>query len=1079
MLVDRLAANGLHRLVVVGVFLAVLGLLGMASLLRADPPKPLTQEQQARLKERDRFFAEVRKQYKAGKLAEAVAAMEKVVGIERTVFGKAHARVADALVTLAKLQEERQDYNAAIKAREDILGIYRKVHGAYDWRTTDARWELDGLGRRARLSVADRKQLTEAGNLNQQENTLSEKGRYQEALLLAQKVVEVYKRLMTENHPAYADRLNNLAILYQIMGDYRSALPLFQQALQLRKKLLTENHPDYAESLNNLAVLYQALGDYRRALPLLQQAPDLRKKLLTENHPDYAQSLNNLAILYHAMGDYPSALSLHQQALALRKKLLTEDPFAYAESLNNLAALYKAMGDYREALPLLQQARDLLKKLLTENHLSYAASLGNLATLYQSMGDYRGALPLLQQLRDLARKRVTENHPTYAASLTHLAVLYQDMGDYRSALPLFQQACTLRKRLLSENHPSYAASLHNQAGILHCLGKAGEGFPLARQSIAIKKRLLDDTFGALSDRQRLDFARQQRSSLFLFLTLARAVKSPATEVYPHVLVFKGILAARQAEEQLARDQPQLKPRLDELRQVCASLANVAYQTPATKKQREDWRKRFDDLEKDKEKLEVRLAQQSETFRLFLKLRDATVKDIAAALPANTAFIDFLFYTHSTPPPEGKGKMHTETRLLAFVLTRGQSPIVVPLGPAGPIERAVAAWRQAAVKGESPNRPGQELNRRLWGRLGKHPRGVDAVLIAPDGALSGLPFAALPGSKPGSYLCEELAIGYVTSGRQLLELRADKDASRGRGLLTVGDLAYGKPAAAPPASAAFASLDFEPLPGTKVEAQRIARLYRQAFPTAQAPRLLSGKTTDAARLKAELPPTAPSAPRYLHLATHAFFEAPLPQIKTKGQTASADAERQDRLYRRNPLLLSGLVLSGANASYEKGILTAEEVSSLDLRGVDLAVLSACDTGLGRVDPGEGVLGLQRGFQRAGARSMAVSLWSVNDAATSVLMEEFYTNLWVKKLPKLQALQQAQLKVLRNPDQVIKRGRELGALLAKEGVSSKDRAWLALRGIYKKVEELPDGGKIVELKRSPPAWWAAFVLYGDAK
>jgi CHAT domain-containing protein len=110
---------------------------------------------------------------------------------------------------------------------------------------------------------------------------------------------------------------------------------------------------------------------------------------------------------------------------------------------------------------------------------------------------------------------------------------------------------------------------------------------------------------------------------------------------------------------------------------------------------------------------------------------------------------------------------------------------------------------------------------------------------------------------------------------------------------------------------------------------------------------------------------------------------------------------------------------------------------------------------------------------------VSLWSVDDAATSVLMEEFYTNLWVKKLPKLKALQQAQVTVLRNPGRVLQRGRELGALLAKEGLSAKERAWLAQRGIYKKVEELPDGGKIVELKRSPPAWWAAFVLYGDGR
>src|SRR5262249_49126479 len=135
--------------------------------------------------------------------------------------------------------------------------------------------------------------------------------------------------------------------------------------------------------------------------------------------------------------------------------------------------------------------------------------------------------------------------------------------------------------------------------------------------------------------------------------------------------------------------------------------------------------------------------------------------------------------------------------------------------------------------------------------------------------------------------------------------------------------------------------------------------------------------------------------------------------------------------RNPLLRSGLVLAGVNHSRDDGFLSAEEVADLDLRGCDLTVLSACETGLGQVAGGEGVLGLQRAFQAAGARTLVTSLWKVHDAATSVLMEEFYTNLWHKKLPKLEALRQAQLTVLRHPERVRQRQRELQAVLAKLG------------------------------------------------
>src|SRR5262249_10568265 len=148
--------------------------------------------------------------------------------------------------------------------------------------------------------------------------------------------------------------------------------------------------------------------------------------------------------------------------------------------------------------------------------------------------------------------------------------------------------------------------------------------------------------------------------------------------------------------------------------------------------------------------------------------------------------------------------------------------------------------------------------------------------------------------------------------------------------------------------------------------------------------------------------------------------------------------------------SGLVLAGANVAPDRGTLTAEEVAGLDLRGCELAVLSACDTGLGKVAGGEGVLGLQRAFHAARARARATSLWSVNDAATAVLMEEFYANLWRKQLPKLEALRQAQLAVLRHPERVEARNRALAAELRARGVSQE---LLASRGFEEVAGDLP--------------------------
>jgi hypothetical protein len=193
MLVHRLVGDGMQRLIVAGVLLAVLALFGIPWRVQgAAPPKakPLTEEQKARLKERDRLFAEAMSLARAGKVAETIPAMQKVVAIERDVFGNVHEKVAQSLTSLARLEELRDGFGAATKAHKEALAIVTKLYGNKDWRTIDARWKLDGLERRARLSRADRKQLAQADALQRQVHNLYGKGRYQEALPLARKVAK-------------------------------------------------------------------------------------------------------------------------------------------------------------------------------------------------------------------------------------------------------------------------------------------------------------------------------------------------------------------------------------------------------------------------------------------------------------------------------------------------------------------------------------------------------------------------------------------------------------------------------------------------------------------------------------------------------------------------------------------------------------------------------------------------------------------------------------------------------------------------------------------------------------------------
>jgi CHAT domain-containing protein len=228
-----------------------------------------------------------------------------------------------------------------------------------------------------------------------------------------------------------------------------------------------------------------------------------------------------------------------------------------------------------------------------------------------------------------------------------------------------------------------------------------------------------------------------------------------------------------------------------------------------------------------------------------------------------------------------------------------------------------------------------------------------------------------------------------------------------------------------------------LPATGPEVAAVATSFAGAFPLGTVKTLRAGEATEGAVRNLI------GRHRWVHLATHGFFAAPTEQPVAAGPTAIADGRRAVGGFL--PGLLSGVVLTGANRPFDPasdaddGILTAAEIATLDLRNVETVVLSACETGLGPVAGGEGVLGLQRAFQVAGARTVVASLWQVDDEATRRLMSRAYANWWSGKGTKLGGLVEAQ------------------RWLLKEGVAGP-------------------GGKPTK-GRTPPHYWAAFVLSGD--
>ncbi len=580
------------------------------------------------------------------------------------------------------------------------------------------------------------------------------------------------------------------------------------------------------------------------------------------------------------------------------------------------------------------------------------------------------------------------------------------------------------------------------------------------QSLGISRDNLELAAAVQSQRQQLAMLENLRFRLDAYLSLAAEAKKPADKLYEQSLTWKGIVGLRQRNQRMARRHPELAADFAELNRVAARLATLALSMPDPKRL-DVHRQQMQDLTEDKERLEGRLARRSADFRQEKERSRLTPAQLQAALPRDAALLDFLEYTHFTPSAQKKGQLNRERRFLAFVV-RPDTLVRVDLGPVKPIQEAIERWRpalQRRFRTEGDDALGAAVRQLVWNKLENHLQGAQVVLVSPDGALARVPFAALPGSKKDSFLLEELAIAVVPVPQllpQLLAPRPDEGKTE-PSLLLVGDVSYDAGVGAAVADSRSAPragtlLSWKALENTRAEVAAVKDSFQRRFRRGVVTDLREDEASEA-EVRKEAPKN-----RYLHFATHGFF-APK-ELRSALSAASRGKEsdsanlfggRKD-MAGFHPGLLSGLVLAGANRPAEvgkdDGILTALEVESLDLAGVELAVLSACETGLGEQAGGEGLLGLQRAFQVAGARGVVAGLWQVDDKATRDLTMRFYENLWKKKLPRLEALRQAQLWML------------------KEGIS---RSMVNVKVPKERLGK--DDGRL------PPYYWAAFALSGD--
>jgi CHAT domain-containing protein/Tfp pilus assembly protein PilF len=790
--------------------------------------------------------------------------------------------------------------------------------------------------------------------LNKQVEHLDAEGRYDDAIPLAERVVEITEQSFGPENRVTAGVLNNLGNLYLRTGAYTKAEPLLQRALAMHEKVLGPDHPETATSLNSLGILYRDTGAYTKAESFWQRALAIWEKALGAEHPLTAMSLNNLGILYRDTGAYTKAESFWQRALAIREKALGPDHPDTAESLSSLGGHYSDTGAYAKAEPLLQRALAIHEKVLRAEHPLTAMSLNNLGILYRDTAAYTKAEPLLQRALAINEKALGPEHPDTAGSLDNLALLRWATGNQASALALSERAQAIREK--------------NTAVILL--------FGSAVRKQAYLQQFRRDAFTTIS----LSMAIPDRRATSLGITNVLQIKGRILDV-----MSDSVGRLRQSVN------PEDRALLDRLATVAQQLSALTYQGIGNLSP-EVYRQRLRELDAQQEQLETELSTRGAIFRQ--QVAPITLPAVQTAIPKDTALVEWFRYQPFDPKAKDQKAQWGHPRYVAYVLKHENEPAVVDVGHADTIEGLIHDFRTGLGDPRSTyvNEVAKELYDKLVNPLYSHLDNANHLLISPDGALNLLPFAALV-DETGSYLGKRFEITYLTSGRDLL--RFGSDASEYSSAMVVADPDYGPPAmktaqanpAVPPGRSSDldrGDMTFTPLPGTAAEAQALAPLLK-----VKKDHLLTQAKATEAKVK-QL-----HGPRILHIATHGFFlndrELPAPALRLGGFARDEPAVPLGE----NPLLRSGLALAGANlrqsGDQDDGILTAAEVAQMDLRGTQLVVLSACETGVGDVQNGEGVYGLRRALVLAGAETQVASLWKVADDATKDLMVEYYERL----------------------------------------------------------------------------------------
>lgn len=955
--------------------------------------------------------------------------LKKGLSILENNLGKENEEVATRLNNLGLLYLTKSDLNQADSCIRTALNVRQK-----------------------RLGEDNPFTATSFHNLGQVKMA---KGELDSSEIFYTRALAIRRRVLGENHEDVAASLNNLANVKRHTGSFDAATTLLNAALEIRKKLLGTENEEVGYAYLGLGNVYFESGDYDQTEEFYNKAITICSKALGENHKELADIYLNMAGLQYRRGHFFKAEEMYQKALTIKQKEehpevetivalytnmgnLANDLGNFQKGIRyNLAALeagervlgithptictvysnlaigYSNVGQKRMAISFHQKSIDGNIKTLGPDYHELGASYLNLGSCYQDLGQINKALQFTKKSLAVWTKAFGPVHPKLADAYTNLGYLHEVMEQEKVAEKYYQKSIALQLQTLGSRHPDVGMNYLN-LGILNMKnGLYPKAEPYFLKNIQNWNNQIRQYFPGLSANEKEQLYNQLTFHFQNFgaFALKRATSNPAIlgTLFNQQLSVKGLLLSSSKKFKFRLENSKdsaLRASFKKWESLTTDISD--YYTSSDSADRVE----LNNMILEAEKLEKELARKSAEFAELKKQKPVVWTDIRDKLKPGEAAIEMIrlqkfglnrqFIDSSNKAlPIFKTSGLTDTIWYAALIVKPgcKNPELVLLKNGNLLENKwIKVYRNHIRAQQTDENSYNEFWKKIDTRLGPE---IKRVYFSPDGVYNYINLNTIQHPKTGKYLLETRDIHLLTNTRDLLTASLTSKPtnlafligfpqfnSYNEGPLEAIKLKNPYPETTYELPASRGEI-FAELPGTKIEVENIGGLLgKMGWRVSQ----LTGDQALEERVKEV------KNPQLLHIATHGFFKA-----NTSQGT--------------NPLVNSGLLLAGANLTFsgkkdesrEDGILTAYEAMNLNLDNTDLVVLSACETGLGEIKNGEGVYGLQRAFKVAGAKSIIMSLWKVDDEATQELMVGFYRN-WLGGKTKRTAFLAAQKELM---------------------------------------------------------------------